>query len=134
MFGIDAVNIFDGKIVDDKEECVRTGGMMEKARCVLDWRVVGKSQVLDEAVVAYDAGMWNAIHAFPNLGEGMAIVDKWGKVVLLHDVGRNNVFRPYAHIFVAIHGRAEVKLFNGGSEHFCIRGGHGAVEENLDGL
>jgi len=54
MFGIDAVNIFDGKIVDHKEECDRAGGMTEKARC--------------------------------------------------------------------------------GSEHFCIRGGHGAVEENLYGL
>jgi len=46
MFGIDAVNIFDGKIVNDKEECNRTGGMTETARCVLDWRVVGKCIVL----------------------------------------------------------------------------------------
>ena len=77
--------------------------------------------------------MWKAIHTFSNLGEDMAIVDKRSEVVLLHEVGRN-VFCRDAHVFVAIHGRAEVKNFNVGSEHFCIRGGHGAVEENLDGL
>jgi len=35
-------------------------------------------------------------------------VDKRSEVVLLHDVGRN-VFCRDAHVFVAIHGRAEVK-------------------------
>jgi len=57
-------------------------------------------------------------------------VDKRSEVVLLHDVGRN-VFCRDAHVFVAIHERAEVKNFNVGSEHFCVRGGHSAVEENL---
>ena len=35
-------------------------------------------------------------------------MDKRSEVVLLHDVGRN-VFCRYAHVFVAIHGRAAVK-------------------------
>ena len=60
-------------------------------------------------------------------------MDKRSQVVLLHDVGRN-VFCRDAHVFVAIHGRAEVKIFSVGSEHFCVRGGHGAVEEKFDGL
>jgi len=77
--------------------------------------------------------LWKAIHAFSNFSDDMAIVDKRSKVVLLHDVGRN-VFCRDAHVFVAIHGRAEVKNFNVGSEHFCIHCGHGAVEENSDGL
>jgi len=74
-----------------------------------------------------------AIHAFSNLSEDMAIVDKRSEVVLLHDVGRN-VFCRDAHVFVAIHGRAEVKNFNVGSEHFSVWGGHRAVEEKFDGL
>jgi len=60
-------------------------------------------------------------------------VDKRSEVVLLHDVGRN-VFCRDAHVFVAIHERAEVKNFNVGSEHFCVWSGHGAVEENFDCL
>jgi len=51
MLGIDSVDILDGKIVDHKGEGDRTGGMTEKSRCVVDWRVIGKGQVLDEAVV-----------------------------------------------------------------------------------
>jgi hypothetical protein len=51
MLGIDSVNILDGKVVDHEGEGDRTGGMTEKSRCVLDWRVIGKGQVLDEAVV-----------------------------------------------------------------------------------
>jgi hypothetical protein len=42
--------------------------------------------------------------------------------------------RRDAHIFVAIHWRAEVKIFNAGSEHFCSQGGHDTDEDNLDGL
>ena len=78
--------------------------------------------------------MWKAIHAFSNLSEDMAIVDKQSEVILLHDVGRNVFCRRDAHVFVAIHGRAEVKIFDVGSEHFCVWGGHGAVEEKFDGL
>jgi len=133
MLGIDSVNILDGKIVDHEGEGDRTGGMTEKSRRVLDWHVIGKGQVLDRVVVGYDASLWKAIHAFSNLGEEMAIVDKRSEVVLLHDVGRN-VFCRDAHVSVAIHKRAEVKNFNVGSEHFCVWGGHGAVEENFDGL
>ena len=51
MLGIDSVDILDGKIVDHEGEGDRTGGMTEKSRRVLDWRVMGKCQVLDEAVV-----------------------------------------------------------------------------------
>jgi len=51
MLSIDLVDILDGKIVDNKGEGDRTGGMTERSRCVLDWRVTGKGQVLDEAVV-----------------------------------------------------------------------------------
>jgi len=68
MLGIDSVNILDRKVVDHKGEGDTTGGMTEKSRCVLDWRAIGKGQVLDEAVVGYDAGLWKAIHAFSNLG------------------------------------------------------------------
>jgi len=89
--------------------------------------------VLDKAVVGQDAGFSKAIHTFSNLGEDMAMVDEWGEAILLHDIVRN-VFRRNAHRFVAIHWRAEAKIYNVGSEHFCIWGGHGAVEENLDGL
>ena len=74
-----------------------------------------------------------AIHAFSNFSEDMAFVDKRSEVVLLHDVSRNVLCRD-AHVFVAIHWRAEVKIFNVGSEHFCVWGGYGAVEENFDGL
>jgi len=51
MLGIDSGNILDGKIVNHEGEGDRTGGTTEKYRRVLDWRVMGKGQVLDEAVV-----------------------------------------------------------------------------------
>jgi len=51
MLGIDSVNILDGKVVDHEGEGDRTGGMTEKSRCVLDWRVTGKGQVRDQGVV-----------------------------------------------------------------------------------
>ena len=51
MLCIGLVNILDGKVVDYEGEGDRTGGMTEKSRCVLDWRVTGKGQVRDQAVV-----------------------------------------------------------------------------------
>ena len=51
MLGIGSVNILDGKVVDHEGEGDRTGGMTEKSRCVLDWRVTRKGQVRDQAVV-----------------------------------------------------------------------------------
>jgi hypothetical protein len=51
MLSIGSVNILDGKVVDHKGEDDRTGGMTEKSRCVLDWRVTGKGQVRDQALV-----------------------------------------------------------------------------------
>jgi hypothetical protein len=76
MLGIGLVNILDGKVVDHEGEGDRTGGMTEKSRCVLDWRVIGKGQVLDEAAVGLDAGLWKAIHTFFNLGEDMSMVGR----------------------------------------------------------
>jgi hypothetical protein len=49
MLGIGSVNILDGKVVNHEGEGDRTGGMTEKSRCVLDWRVTGKGQVRDQA-------------------------------------------------------------------------------------
>ena len=55
MLGIGSVNILDGKVVDHEGEGDRTGGMTggmtEKSRCVLDWRVTGKGQARDQALV-----------------------------------------------------------------------------------
>ena len=59
-------------------------------------------------------------------------MDKRSEVVLLHDVGRNVLCRD-AHVFVAIHWRAEVKILMS-ADHFCVWGGHGAIEEKFDGL
>ena len=51
MLGIGSVIILDGKVVDPEGEGDRTGGMTEKSQCVLDWRVTGKGQVRDQALV-----------------------------------------------------------------------------------
>ena len=51
MLSIDSVNILDGKVVDHEGEGDRTGGMTEKSRCVLDWRVTGQGQVREQALV-----------------------------------------------------------------------------------
>jgi hypothetical protein len=36
--------------------------------------------------VSKKAGLWEAVHPFTNFNKDVAVVDEWGKLILVHDV------------------------------------------------
>jgi hypothetical protein len=89
VFGVFAANIFDAKVVDNKAEGDRVGGMMEEARSVFGRTVPKGDKMFDKAVVCKDSGLRGAVHAFANLGHDRAVVDEGFEVVLVHDAVGN---------------------------------------------
>eukprot|EP00978_Attheya_sp_CCMP212_P021674 scaffold63643_cov24-Attheya_sp.AAC.1 len=71
----------------------------------LDWWYPGGLEVFDEAGVGKDAGLGQAIHAFSDFNNNVAIMDEWGKMVLFHNTFWN-VFYWDTHIFRSFHGSA----------------------------
>jgi hypothetical protein len=82
-------NIFDAKVVDNKAEGDRAGGMMEEAGSVFGRTVAKGGNMFDKAVVCKDSGLREAVHAFTNLDHDRAVVDEGFEIVLVHDAVRN---------------------------------------------
>ncbi len=89
VFGVFAANIFDAKVVDNKAEGDRAGGMMEEARSVFGRTVAKGGKMFDKAVVCKDSSLREAVHAFANLDHDIAVVDEGFEVVLVHDAVGN---------------------------------------------
>jgi len=68
----------------------------------------------------------------PDLHINMAIVDKGMKIVMVHDVGRNNSDQN-AHVSIIgrLHGGAQVKVLDVAHHALSARCGHDTVEEQL---
>eukprot|EP00978_Attheya_sp_CCMP212_P049021 scaffold605156_cov122-Attheya_sp.AAC.1 len=105
MLGMFLADILDAKIVNNQIECDGLCLMGEETWGVLGLVVSRGFEVLDEVVVGKDASLGQAIHAFTDFNDDVAIMDKWGKMVLFHNTFWN-VFYGNAHIFRSFHGSA----------------------------
>jgi hypothetical protein len=85
VFGVFAANIFDAKVVDNKAEGDRAGGMMEEAGSVFGKTVAKGGKMFDKAVACKDSGLREAVH----LDHDRAVVDEGFEVVLVHDAVGN---------------------------------------------
>ena len=78
-------SVFDGKVIQYKQEegvfCV----MLPKAGRVFDWVISVWCQVLDELLVCDDSGMLESIHAFDDINvDKSLVVDDVNKAVLIN--------------------------------------------------
>eukprot|EP00978_Attheya_sp_CCMP212_P021679 scaffold63644_cov46-Attheya_sp.AAC.4 len=105
VLGMFFSDIFDTKTVNNQTECDGSCFMGEETWGALGLVVSRGLEVFDEAGVGKDAGLGQAIHAFSDFNNNVAIMDEWGKMVLFHNTFWN-VFYWDTHIFRSFHGSA----------------------------
>ena len=87
-------------------------------------------EALCEEFLCKDPSLWEAVHSLSYFNVDFAVVDKWEKVVCINDFLRNDV-EWQEHIFISLHGGAEVEVFYVDPHEFCIGGGYDAVEQQF---
>jgi hypothetical protein len=109
---IGLVDLFDSKVIYDKGETEVAGGVLPETRGLGRGRVAISGQVLGEALVGKDAGLFETLHPLTNLEVDPAIgCGKWVQVVLGDDFVWNHG-EGETHIFVAVEGCVQVIIFD----------------------
>ncbi len=92
---------------------------------------MGKEQAL-EVFIGNAAGLWEAIHAFPDFHIYVSVADKVVEIVVVHDCVGNGRDRD-AHVGVISwwHGCAKVKIFEVAYQALRTRCGDDAVEKQF---
>jgi hypothetical protein len=79
-------------------------------------------QQLDELVVGKATGLGQAAPAAANIDKGVSAVDEREEIVQCNN-GVGNQPDGDLHVFVAGHGRAQIKLLEVGHHELCVFGG-----------
>lgn len=92
---------------------------------------MGKEQAL-EVFIGNAAGLWEAVHAFPDFHIYVSVADKVVEIVVVHDCVGNGRDRD-AHVGVISwwHGCAKVKIFEVAYQALRTRCGDDAVEKQF---
>ena len=94
------------------------------------WVVPVRGKELDKAFISQLASLWKSIHSFSYFNHNMAIVDKWGEVVFMHDRFRDGPDGD-PHVLIPFHRCAEVKIGNVKTVETCTGSGDCAVEHEF---
>lgn len=83
-----------------------------------------------ELVIGEAASLWQAVHATANLNIDETIVEERLQFALVdYVVGQHP--GGNAHVFVAIHGRPEIKIFEIDGHELRVGSGEDTIEEQL---
>ncbi len=94
---------------------------------------MGKEQAL-EVFVGSAAGLWEAIHAFPDYHIDVSIVDKVMELVVVHDqVGNGQDGDAHVGVIGQWHGCAKVKVFEVAHHALHAQCGNDAIEKEFCG-
>lgn len=123
-------NVLDAEIIDCEVEPDGSRIMGKEARRV--WKLVvsmlGKTFL--EELVGKDTGLWEAIHALPDLHVNMSVADFALKVVMFDDVGRKKG-NGHTHVLIPIERSLKVHVLNVGSTKFCTRRADSAIPQKF---
>eukprot|EP00978_Attheya_sp_CCMP212_P013152 scaffold32950_cov66-Attheya_sp.AAC.1 len=133
MIGMFFSHIFDGKIIDNKAKCDRTGDVFEKSGSSGSFDVTMGGKMLDQSLVGQNASLGKAIHTSVNLDHDVAIVDERCEVVLFNDDIGNPLDRD-VHQFGAFHGSASIEILGISIHALGTRCGHNTAMSSVVGV
>ena len=118
--------ILDAEVIDNKCEGRWAGTMFPQAWSVFDFVISVGFQALSEELICEDAGLWEAIHASPNLHVEISL-----KYLRMEIVGIKkscwDLVSWDSHIFVSFHGGFQIKILDVRTAVLCAWSGEDTV-------
>jgi hypothetical protein len=126
VLGIVLVCVFNSESVDDQSKGDGSSFVFPQSGSDVGGCMAMGFEELLEAVVGKFASLGQSVHAFSDFNWIMELMQS--QDVVGQHVERNS------RVLAALHGSTKIKIFEVGRDHFCIRRGEHAVDENLGGF
>lgn len=128
MFSVCAADVLHAKIVDNKGEGDRPGGVAPQARGQGGRGVTVRCKEGSETVGQFARLVGESVHAFADLNVDVVTMDKKGKEIVVGHDQHGNDGNGNAHVLTIGHRGLKVKIFEIACHESAARCGDDTVE------